>query len=115
MKLKDAEILLRYPAPTGAGWLILDHGSRIVVSYNFPGSGKLRVSLYWNTLDICSWVSSLGGNYLYGYGSIQVSDATVDLLTRGIMPEQDELNAAGALARYSRSLRAEKNEDTDSR
>jgi len=88
MKLEDAEILLRYPVPPSAGFSITRNGSRIVLTYNIPGSGKLRLSLRPGSLDICSWVSSLGGNYLFNAGSLEISDATIDLLTRGIMPER---------------------------
>lgn len=88
MKLEDAEILLRYPAPTGAGSNITRNALRIILTHNIPGSGKIRLSLKPVSLEIVSWVSSLGGNYLFNTGSIEINDATFDLLTRGIMPNR---------------------------
>lgn len=114
MKLKDAEILMRYPVPAGAGFSAYRSGSRIVVSFNIPGSGKLRLALDPDSLDICSWVSSLGGNYLFSPGSIPVDDATIDLLTRGVMPGSSDSSMTGALLKEIRLLRTDKNEDTDS-
>lgn len=114
MKLEDAEILLRYPVPAGAGFRIARNGKRIVLSYNIPGSGKLRLALDPDSLDICSWVSSLGGNYLFNPGSIRVDDATIDLLTRGVMPGSTDPSTAVSLLKHIRSLLTDKNEDTDS-
>jgi hypothetical protein len=88
MKLEDAEILLRYPAPSSAGLTIARNGSRVALTYNVPGSGKLRLSIRPDNLEICDWVSSLGGNYLFNTGSIEISEITIELLTRGIMPEK---------------------------
>lgn len=114
MKLKDAEILMRYPVPAGAGFSVYRSGSRIVLSFNIPGSGKLRLALDPDSLDICSWVSSLGGKYLFSPGSIPVDDATIDLLTRGVMPESSDPGTASALLKDIRLPRTDKNEDTDS-
>jgi len=114
MKLKDAEILMRYPPPPGFGVTILRKGDRTAVSYNFPGNGKLRISLRPDSLDISGWVSSLGGHYLYSTGSIRVDDATIAALASGTMPGRSDADATGVLTGYTKLRQMDENEDTDS-
>lgn len=97
MKLEDAKILIRYPVPEGAGFSIVRNSRKVIVTYNIPGSGKLRLTLQPDDLDISSWVSSLGGYYLFSTGAIQINGATIELLAGGIMPERINYGAADAL------------------